>query len=111
MEAMSHYAPWPAFWTESLAPGKIDLSRPARSVKVTDCSEEVEDDGTIIRWERERFTNELPLLFASRKDRHPALNLSNRSNLPNVMPADSLACASCAHEKEQQNDAGYAATP
>lgn len=38
-----------------------------RSVKVTDCSEEVEDDGTIIRRERERFTNELTLLYASGK--------------------------------------------
>jgi hypothetical protein len=36
-----------------------------RSVKVTDCSEEVEEDGTIIRRERERFTNELTLLYAS----------------------------------------------
>jgi len=38
-----------------------------RSVKVTDCSEEVEEDGTIIRRERERFTNELTLLYASGK--------------------------------------------
>jgi hypothetical protein len=38
-----------------------------RSVKVTDCSEEVEEDGTIIRRERERFTNELNLLYASGK--------------------------------------------
>jgi SAM-dependent methyltransferase len=38
-----------------------------RSVKVTDSSEEVEEDGTIIRRERERFTNELTLLFASGK--------------------------------------------
>jgi hypothetical protein len=38
-----------------------------RSVKVTDCSEEVEEDGTIIRRERERFTNELTLLYSSGK--------------------------------------------
>jgi hypothetical protein len=38
-----------------------------RSVKVTDCFEEVEEDGTIIRRERERFTNELTLLYASGK--------------------------------------------
>lgn len=38
-----------------------------RSIKVTDCSEEVEEDGTIIRRERERFTNELTLLYASGK--------------------------------------------
>jgi hypothetical protein len=38
-----------------------------RSVKVTDRSEEVEDDGTIIQRERERFTNELTLVFASGK--------------------------------------------
>jgi hypothetical protein len=36
-----------------------------RSIKVTDSSEEVEDDGTIIQRERERFTNELTLVFAS----------------------------------------------
>ena len=38
-----------------------------RSVKVTDCSEEVEEDGTIIRRQRERFTSELTLLYASGK--------------------------------------------
>lgn len=38
-----------------------------RSIKVTNCSEEVEEDGTIIRRERERFTNELTLLYASGK--------------------------------------------
>lgn len=38
-----------------------------RSVKVTDCFEDVEEDGTIIRRERERFTNELSLLYASGK--------------------------------------------
>jgi hypothetical protein len=38
-----------------------------RSVKVTDCSEEVEEDGTIIRRQRERFTNELNMLYASGK--------------------------------------------
>ena len=35
------------------------------AVKITDRSEEVEDDGTIIRRERERFVNELTLVFAS----------------------------------------------
>lgn len=35
-----------------------------RAIKVTDCSEEVEEDGTILRRERERFTNELTLLYA-----------------------------------------------
>jgi hypothetical protein len=34
-------------------------------VKVTDRSEEVEDNGAIIRRERERFVNELTLVFAS----------------------------------------------
>ncbi len=38
-----------------------------RSVKVTDCFEDVEEDGTIIRRERERFTNELTLLYAPGK--------------------------------------------
>jgi len=38
-----------------------------RSMKATDSSEEVEEDGTIIRRERERFTNELTLLYASGK--------------------------------------------
>jgi SAM-dependent methyltransferase len=38
-----------------------------RSVKVTDTSEEVEEDGTIVQRERERFTNELTLVFASGK--------------------------------------------
>ena len=38
-----------------------------RPLKVTDCSEEVEEDGTIIRRKRERFANELTLLFASGK--------------------------------------------
>jgi hypothetical protein len=38
-----------------------------RSIKVTDSSEEVEDDGTIIQRERERFTNELTLVYASGK--------------------------------------------
>ena len=38
-----------------------------RSVKVTDSSEEVEEDGTIVQRERERFTNELTLVFASGK--------------------------------------------
>lgn len=35
------------------------------AVKITDASEEVEDDGTLIRRERERFVNELTLVFAS----------------------------------------------
>jgi 16S rRNA G966 N2-methylase RsmD len=38
-----------------------------RSIKVRDSSEEVEDDGTIIQRERERFTNELTLVYASGK--------------------------------------------
>jgi hypothetical protein len=38
-----------------------------RSIKVTDRSEEVEEDGTIIQRERERFTNELTLVYASGK--------------------------------------------
>ena len=38
-----------------------------RTIKVTDRSEEVEPDGTIIQRERERFTNELTLVFASGK--------------------------------------------
>jgi 16S rRNA G966 N2-methylase RsmD len=38
-----------------------------RSIKVTDSSEEIEDDGTIIQRERERFTNELTLVYASGK--------------------------------------------
>jgi len=38
-----------------------------RSIKVKDSSEEVEDDGTIIQRERERFTNELTLVYASGK--------------------------------------------
>ena len=41
-----------------------------RCVKVTDRSEEVEEDGTIIQREREGFTNELTLVFESGK---PAL--------------------------------------
>jgi hypothetical protein len=36
-------------------------------MKVTDSSEEVEEDGAIIRRERERFTNELTLPYASGK--------------------------------------------
>ena len=36
-----------------------------KAVKVTDRSEEVEDDGTTIVRERERFINELTLVFAS----------------------------------------------
>ncbi|HEV2416515.1 MAG TPA: DUF6094 domain-containing protein [Terriglobia bacterium] len=36
-----------------------------RCVKVTDHSEEVEEDGTIIQRDRERFANELTLLFSS----------------------------------------------
>jgi hypothetical protein len=35
------------------------------AVKVVDRSEEVGDDGTIVRRERERFVNELTLVFAS----------------------------------------------
>jgi hypothetical protein len=35
------------------------------AVKVTDRSEEVQEDGTIVRRERERFVNELTLVFAS----------------------------------------------
>ena len=38
-----------------------------RCLKVTDRSEEVEEDGTIIQSERERFTNELTLLYESGK--------------------------------------------
>jgi hypothetical protein len=38
-----------------------------RCIKVTDRSEEVEDDGTIIQSERERFTNELTLVYESGK--------------------------------------------
>jgi SAM-dependent methyltransferase len=38
-----------------------------RCVKVTDCSEEVEENGTIIQRERERFANELTLVYASGK--------------------------------------------
>jgi Uncharacterised methyltransferase family (DUF6094) len=36
-----------------------------QAVKVIDRSEETEEDGTIIQRERERFTNELTLVFAS----------------------------------------------
>ena len=36
-----------------------------QAVKVVDRSEEVEEDGTIVQRERERFTNELTLVFAS----------------------------------------------
>ena len=35
------------------------------AVKVTDRSEEVEENGTIVRRERERFINELTLVYAS----------------------------------------------
>jgi len=38
-----------------------------RCIKVTDCSEEVEEDGTIIQSERERFANELTLVYESGK--------------------------------------------
>jgi hypothetical protein len=38
-----------------------------RSIKVTDRTEEVEEDGTVIQRERERFTSELTLAFASGK--------------------------------------------
>jgi hypothetical protein len=38
-----------------------------RCVKVTDRSEEIEEDGTIIQSERERFANELTLVYASGK--------------------------------------------
>ena len=38
-----------------------------RCVKVTDRSEEVEENGTIIQRERERFANELTLVYASGK--------------------------------------------
>jgi hypothetical protein len=38
-----------------------------RCVKVIDRSEEVEEDGTVIQRERERFTNELTLVFPSGK--------------------------------------------
>jgi hypothetical protein len=36
-----------------------------RCVKLTDHSEEVEDDGTIVQRERERFANELTLVYTS----------------------------------------------
>jgi hypothetical protein len=36
-----------------------------QAVKVVDRSEEVEENGTIVQRERERFTNELTLVFAS----------------------------------------------
>ena len=36
-----------------------------QAVKVVDRSEEVEEDGTIVQRERERFSNELTLVFAS----------------------------------------------
>ena len=36
-----------------------------QAVKVVDRSEEIEDDGTLVQRERERFTNELTLVFAS----------------------------------------------
>ena len=36
-----------------------------QAVKVIDRSEETEEDGTIIQRERERFTNELTLVYAS----------------------------------------------
>ena len=35
------------------------------AVKVTDVCEAVQDDGTIVRRERERFMNALTLVFAS----------------------------------------------
>ena len=60
-------APWLAFWTACLVPARIGTSLPGDPVKATDCSEEVEEDGTIVRREHERFTNELILLFASGK--------------------------------------------
>ena len=36
-----------------------------QAVKVVDRSEETEEDGTIVQRERERFTNELTLVYAS----------------------------------------------
>lgn len=36
-----------------------------QAVKIIDRSEETEEDGTIVQRERERFTNELTLVFAS----------------------------------------------
>ena len=36
-----------------------------QAVKVVDRSEEVEENGTIVQRERERFSNELTLVFAS----------------------------------------------
>jgi hypothetical protein len=36
-----------------------------QAVKVIDRSEEVEENGTIVQRERERFSNELTLVFAS----------------------------------------------
>jgi hypothetical protein len=36
-----------------------------QAVKVVDRSEETEEDGTIVIRERERFTNELTIVFAS----------------------------------------------
>ena len=40
---------------------------PWRSVKFTDYWEEVEDDGTKILHDRERFSHELTIVFANRK--------------------------------------------
>jgi hypothetical protein len=44
-----------------------------QAVKVIDRSEETEEDGTIIVRERERFTNELTIVFAFRRNRDTAL--------------------------------------
>src|SRR5208283_5133916 len=70
-----------------------------RSVKVTDCSEEVEEDGTIIRRERERFTNELILLYAS-GETHSTLNLSR--SIPLVLDGrhPPPGCAASAHPSQ-----------
>jgi hypothetical protein len=61
---MWHYVRSVACWTGFGSGENLHVAA-WNAVKVTDRSEEVEDDGIIVRRERERLVNELTRVFAS----------------------------------------------
>jgi hypothetical protein len=81
-----------------------------QAMKVTDCSEEVEEDGTIVRRERERFANELKLLYESGEVAilHRCLTWfrTGRGPSPVVVHVQCLR-----RQRQTRNDAVYPAMP
>ncbi len=70
-----------------------------QAVKVADRSEEVEENGTIVQRERERFTNELTLVFASGETAILRYDVRTPSSIP-VRPPPYRVIASAELRRE-----------